>query len=61
MRRDIVAIDEIKKDREMRLAELRTEYDLKTTQYEKLNKEHAAMKIAMEATQNESARTKDDY
>ena len=59
-KRQIVGVDEIKKDRDERVAALRTEIDQLQGQLDKLTSEHAALKVHSKSINEEYIRLNDD-
>lgn len=55
-KRQIVGVDEIKKDRDARVAALRQEIDLQQGQIDKITMEHAALKVESKSTRSENQR-----
>jgi len=60
-KRQIVGVDEIKKDRDERVSALRMEVNQIQSQLDKLTSEHAALKVHSKSVNEEYMRLNDDY
>lgn len=60
-KRQIVGVDEIKKDRDERVKALRAEIDALTVQLDKLTTEHAQLKVQAKSVNEDYLRLNDDY
>ena len=60
-KRQIVGVDEIKKDRDERVSALRMEVNQIQAQLDKLTSEHAALKVHSKSVNEEYMRLNDDY
>ena len=60
-KRQIVGVDEIKKDRDQRVNALRLEIDQLQGQLDKLTTEHASLKVHSRSISEEYSRLSDDY
>lgn len=53
IKKDFVAIDELKKDRDYRINQLRAELEELSSKHEQLSRDHAALTVRHESTQKE--------
>ena len=60
-KRQIVGVEEIKKDRDERVGNLRNEIDQIQGQLDKLTTEHAALRVRAKSIEEDNARLLDDY
>lgn len=60
-KRDVVSVDEIKKDRDQRVSVLRQEIDELTGKYDKVSADHAQLKVKHSSLMEEHTRLNEDY
>lgn len=60
-KKQIVGVEEIKKDRDARVNSLRTEIDALQVQLDRLTSEHAALKVHSKSINEEYVRLIEDY
>ena len=60
-KRQIVGVDEIKKDRDRRVAALREEIEILTKKNDKMGSDHAALVIQHKSVKDELIRYREDY
>ena len=61
IQKDVVAIDEIKRDRDERLNQLREELDELSKKYDNLSKDHSSLSVKYEHTKDELDKLRVDY
>ena len=61
IQKDVVAIDEIKRDRDERLGQLRDELDKVTTDYDDLSKANSALSVQYMQTRDKLETMSEDY
>ena len=60
-RRNLVGVDEIKKDRDNRVKLLREEIEVITSKYDKIQTDHSVLAVQYKSLESDHARIKDDY
>ena len=60
-KRQVVGVDEIKKDRDERVAVLRAEMEALQTQLDKMNADYASLKVQYKSMGEDFLRLKEDY
>ena len=60
-KKDIVAIDELKRDRDIRIKEIRSDFDILQSKFDFLQKDHAELEVRHEALTNIHSKQTDDY